>query len=223
MHVVMVIFYLLIHQYTDMTTNFTSTFPSVVVSNEKDLPLTRGIHVTLLITGKLIASLMSARLRDHESIHGRMDGRTDRCTLSNASFPAVDNQHMIAHACKGPLTSSTLLEKGNYVVIIFHRKHSNNNHTIFMDREAGEINTFGRVCLSVRFTSRSLQNGWAFKMVVVSTGCAIAVDHAFNYQENYLKVNVDQIMHKVPLSIWPLPPFVMNFLFLATLNFVNGP
>ena len=30
------------------------------------------------------------------------------------------------------------------------------------------------------FISRSIQNGWAFKMVVVSTGCAIAVDHAFN-------------------------------------------
>ena len=28
--------------------------------------------------------------------------------------------------------------------------------------------------------SRSIQNGWAFKMVAVSTGCAIAVDHAFN-------------------------------------------
>ncbi len=32
-----------------------------------------------------------------------------------------------------------------------------------------------RVCIS-----RSIQNGWAFKVVVVSTGCAIAVDHAFN-------------------------------------------
>ncbi len=30
------------------------------------------------------------------------------------------------------------------------------------------------------FISRSIQNGWAFKMVVVSTGCAITVDHAFN-------------------------------------------
>ena len=28
--------------------------------------------------------------------------------------------------------------------------------------------------------SRSIQNDWAFKMVVVSTDCAIAVDHAFN-------------------------------------------
>ena len=32
-----------------------------------------------------------------------------------------------------------------------------------------------RVCIST-----SIQNGWAFKMVAVSTGCAIAVDHAFN-------------------------------------------
>ncbi len=31
------------------------------------------------------------------------------------------------------------------------------------------------------FISRSIQNGWAFKMVVVLKGCAIAVDHAFNY------------------------------------------
>ncbi len=30
------------------------------------------------------------------------------------------------------------------------------------------------------FISRSIQNCWAFKIVVVSTGCAIAVDHAFN-------------------------------------------
>ncbi len=28
--------------------------------------------------------------------------------------------------------------------------------------------------------SRSIQNGWAFKMVVVLTGCTIAIDHAFN-------------------------------------------
>ncbi len=28
--------------------------------------------------------------------------------------------------------------------------------------------------------SRIIQNGWAFEMFVVSTGCAIAVDHAFN-------------------------------------------
>ncbi len=31
------------------------------------------------------------------------------------------------------------------------------------------------------FISRSIQNGGAFKMVVVPTGWAIAVDHAFNY------------------------------------------
>ncbi len=31
------------------------------------------------------------------------------------------------------------------------------------------------------FISRSIQNGWAFKIVAVSTGCAIAVDHAFNW------------------------------------------
>ncbi len=49
-------------------------------------------------------------------------------------------------------------------------------------------NTFGSVrpfvCLSVCahrvFISRSIQNGWAFKMVAVSTGFAIAVDHPFN-------------------------------------------
>ncbi len=32
--------------------------------------------------------------------------------------------------------------------------------------------------------SRSIQNGWAFKMVVVSTGCAIAVDHALIFNVN---------------------------------------
>ena len=32
-----------------------------------------------------------------------------------------------------------------------------------------------RVCIS-----RSIQNGWVFEMVVVSTGCATMVDHAFN-------------------------------------------
>ena len=62
---------------------------------------------------------------------------------------------------------------------------------IFIDREAGEkICLVASVCLfaclcvcpSYRvFISRSLQNYWAFKMVVVSTGCAIAVDHAFNF------------------------------------------
>ena len=28
--------------------------------------------------------------------------------------------------------------------------------------------------------SRGVKNNWAFKMVVVSTGCTLAVDHAFN-------------------------------------------
>ena len=57
---------------------------------------------------------------------------------------------------------------------------------LIIDREAGEIirlvtSVCLSVCLSVRvFISRSIQNGWAFKMVVVSTGCAIAVDYAFN-------------------------------------------
>ena len=32
------------------------------------------------------------------------------------------------------------------------------------------------------FISRSVQNGWAFKLVDVSTGCAIAVDHTLNYR-----------------------------------------
>ncbi len=31
------------------------------------------------------------------------------------------------------------------------------------------------------FISRSIQNGGTFKMVLVPTGCAIAVDHAFNF------------------------------------------
>ncbi len=32
------------------------------------------------------------------------------------------------------------------------------------------------------FISRSIENGGAFKMVVVPTGCAIAVDHPFNFR-----------------------------------------
>ena len=55
-----------------------------------------------------------------------------------------------------------------------------------IDREAGEIiRLVVSVHLSVNALTathvRSIQNGWAFKMVVVSTGCAIAVDHAFNF------------------------------------------
>ena len=71
----------------------------------------------------------------------------------------------------------------------------------FIDREAGEImrlvaSVCLSVCLSVRallfehksalkshhrvFISRSIQNRGALKMVVVPTGCAFAVDHAFN-------------------------------------------
>ncbi len=63
---------------------------------------------------------------------------------------------------------------------------------IFIDREAGEImRLVASVCLQLCprspvkkcqrvFISRSIQNGRAFKMVFVSTGCATAVDHAFN-------------------------------------------
>ncbi len=59
---------------------------------------------------------------------------------------------------------------------------------IFIDCEAGEIirlvvSVRLSVCLSVCLSvhQRSIQNGRMFKMVVVSTSCAIAVDHAFNY------------------------------------------
>ncbi len=64
---------------------------------------------------------------------------------------------------------------------------------LIIDREAGEIIRLVAsvcvfvcvfVCLSVRALSRSIQNGWAFKMVVVLTGCAIAVDHTFNTKGN---------------------------------------
>ncbi len=34
------------------------------------------------------------------------------------------------------------------------------------------------VCLSI-----GAQNGWAFKMVIVLTGCAIAVEHTFNLNQ----------------------------------------
>ncbi len=35
-------------------------------------------------------------------------------------------------------------------------------------------------CTSLKSSFYHVQNGWAFKMVVVSTGCVITVDHAFN-------------------------------------------
>ena len=57
------------------------------------------------------------------------------------------------------------------------------NACFFIDREAGEIILLvASVCLFVCLYS--IQNGcWAFKMVVVSTGCVIVVDHAFNSYE----------------------------------------
>ncbi len=75
--------------------------------------------------------------------------------------------------------------------------------TVFfiIDREAGET-----ICLvasihpSVRqvsytlkihyrvFISRSIQNGWAFKRVVVLTGCAIAIDNTFNIKNKRIDV-----------------------------------
>ena len=47
------------------------------------------------------------------------------------------------------------------------------------------------------FILRSFQNGWAFKMVVVSTGCAIAVDHTFILWSNCAnshQVNLDRLV-----------------------------
>ena len=59
-----------------------------------------------------------------------------------------------------------------------------------IDRGSGEIIRLVAsvclfVCLSVCPTSlsclsKSVLNGWALKTVLVSTGCALAVDHAFN-------------------------------------------
>ena len=60
------------------------------------------------------------------------------------------------------------------------------NFLIIIDRKAGEIvRLVASMCLFVclcvcLFISMAIQNGWAFKMVVVLTGCASAVDHAFN-------------------------------------------
>ncbi len=55
--------------------------------------------------------------------------------------------------------------------------------TCYRPQSRGD-NTFGSFRPSVRssvsaLTSRSIQNGWAFK-IAVSTGCTIEVDHAFN-------------------------------------------
>ncbi len=43
--------------------------------------------------------------------------------------------------------------------------------------------------------SSSIQNGWAFKMVVVSTGCAITVDHAFNLKAIFCQLSLFQQCH----------------------------
>ncbi len=75
---------------------------------------------------------------------------------------------------------------------------------MFINREAGEIiRLVASVLLSVRpfsytlkkshrvYISRSIQNGWAFKMVVVLTGCAITVDHAFNLTDWFIRRQTD--------------------------------
>ncbi len=84
-----------------------------------------------------------------------------------------------------------------------HVKHPLSLSVLYRPRSQGD-NTFGSVrpsvrpsvCPSVRPSEtqvsytlkkhhkvvifRSIQNSWVFKMVAVSTGCAIAVDNAFN-------------------------------------------
>ena len=56
--------------------------------------------------------------------------------------------------------------------------YSEKNSPVIIDREAGEII---RLLASVRPpVCPSIQNGWVFKMVADSTGCAIADDDAFN-------------------------------------------
>ncbi len=61
-----------------------------------------------------------------------------------------------------------------------------------------------RVCLFVCvselscFISRGIQNGWAFKLVVVSTGCAIAVDHTFIF---FSKFSNEQVWYQQQESI----------------------
>ena len=65
-----------------------------------------------------------------------------------------------------------------------------NNCPIFIDREAGEImHLVASVCLSVclcvcvHLREHSKWLG-VQKMVVVSTGCAVVVDHAFTQLKN---------------------------------------
>ena len=54
------------------------------------------------------------------------------------------------------------------------------------------------------FISRCIQNGWAFKMIVVLWGCAIAVDHAFNYRLPFFndipRLHCMKISHRLPFS-----------------------
>ncbi len=49
------------------------------------------------------------------------------------------------------------------------------------------------------FISRGFQNGWTFKMVVLATGCALAVDHAFNFDLNFLKNSLLKAMNSYKL------------------------
>ena len=50
------------------------------------------------------------------------------------------------------------------------------------------------------FNSRRIQNGWVFEMVVVSTGCTIAVNHTFTFPFTLL----DEISWDILVNLWLL-------------------
>ncbi len=81
---------------------------------------------------------------------------------------------------------------------------------IYRPRSKGD-NAFGSVRPSVNALT-AIQNGWAFKMDVVSTGCAIVVDHAFNWFWSQLRLDWSEVCFGfglVLLWFWIAPSLII--------------
>ena len=96
---------------------------------------------------------------------------------------------------------------------------------VIIDREAGKIiRLVATVCPSFNaLTLEPIQNGWVFKMLVVSTGCAIAVDHAFNWQVCSLQRQVASLFPwciHLPQAPHPLP---LSYFFVILVELWRGP
>ena len=64
-------------------------------------------------------------------------------------------------------------------------------------QRSGAFNKSHRV-----FISRNIQIGWAFKIIVVSTGCAIGVDHAFNCLWSWFNIRVFKFFCRPQKTCW---------------------